>query len=182
MSASITNIDDLTSPALVQSYLTNLLTSAHSIAPSEAQAISSKWQVGTGLDLYTLPSEAFVDIFGAQAGWVLFEEVNRRRSRELQGRDRAKCEECEYSCKSASSCLFRLDLIVSLGKWVGRILVYQFILGMLYWCIEANRVRRVLVVFLGFGFACMAVTVIDGFPFRHKQQGLEAQPQIRAAL
>lgn len=87
------------SPENVQHHLFELLTSVHNLDQEHARLVANEWTIGTGAELYRLPAQAFVDIFGAQIGWVLFQEVKRKGSRKGKYEDdRALLEAIKKLC------------------------------------------------------------------------------------
>lgn len=88
------------SPATIRQYLSTILSTDHMYSQEQAQEAASSWELGTGADLHSLPAQAFVDIFGAQTGWILHEDIARRRRQPEASKDpaaRGRCENCKES-------------------------------------------------------------------------------------
>jgi len=56
----------------VRIYFTALLTTLHSLPASSAEKIAAKWQFGRGSELQYYDISTFREIFGVEAGTVLF--------------------------------------------------------------------------------------------------------------
>jgi len=59
-------------PSEVRAYFSTLLTALHSVPKSEAEKIAAKWQFGRGSELKYYDLSTFREIFGVEAGTVLF--------------------------------------------------------------------------------------------------------------
>lgn len=60
----------------IRPYLTHLLTSTLSLAPSHAASIASHWTLGSGRELRDYDAAAFMGVFGGrEEGWILYREV-----------------------------------------------------------------------------------------------------------
>lgn len=63
---------------LVQEYIDDVLQSVYRVDAKQAREIANLWTIGTGETFRSLPSHAFVEIFGAEAGWVLFKDTQKQ--------------------------------------------------------------------------------------------------------
>ena len=61
-----------TTPSEVRTYFSTLLTTHHSVPEPDAKKIASKWQFGRGSELQYYDLSTFREIFGVEAGTVLF--------------------------------------------------------------------------------------------------------------
>ncbi|KAE9363130.1 hypothetical protein N431DRAFT_433337 [Stipitochalara longipes BDJ] len=59
-------------PAEVRTYFSTVLTTLHSVPKSDAEKIAAKWQFGRGSELRYYDLSTFREIFGVEAGTVLF--------------------------------------------------------------------------------------------------------------
>ncbi|EME86692.1 uncharacterized protein MYCFIDRAFT_202613 [Pseudocercospora fijiensis CIRAD86] len=59
----------------VRAYLVDILTLSHGLQHAEARQIASAWLAGTGRELRKYPGKMYHEIFGAQAGWMLYKEI-----------------------------------------------------------------------------------------------------------
>lgn len=62
-------------PTEVRTYFTTLLTTLHGVPEPEAQAIAAKWRLGRGTELRSYDLTTFREIFGVEAGTVLYGHV-----------------------------------------------------------------------------------------------------------
>jgi hypothetical protein len=62
-------------PSEVRTYFTTLLTTLHFVSEPEAQEIAAKWRIGRGSELRSYDLTIFREIFGVEAGTVLFDYV-----------------------------------------------------------------------------------------------------------
>ncbi|KAF2162745.1 hypothetical protein M409DRAFT_58141 [Zasmidium cellare ATCC 36951] len=62
----------------VRSFIVNVLVQQYSIDSEQAQELARLWTVGSGREFRQFPARLFVEIFGLQAGWVLYKEVSAR--------------------------------------------------------------------------------------------------------
>jgi hypothetical protein len=72
MTTSLTSPLPDASPAAVRGYFTTLLHTLHSVPEPEAARIAVKWQFGRGSELRYYDITTFREIFGVEAGTVLF--------------------------------------------------------------------------------------------------------------
>ncbi|KAK4506365.1 hypothetical protein PRZ48_000095 [Zasmidium cellare] len=62
----------------VRSFIVEVLVRQYDIDEEHAKEIAQHWDVGSGRELRQFPARLFVEIFGLQAGWVLYKEVSAR--------------------------------------------------------------------------------------------------------
>jgi hypothetical protein len=72
MTASLTTPPPDANPATVREYFTTILHTLHSVPEPEAARIAAKWQFGRGSELKYYDIITFREIFGVEAGTVLF--------------------------------------------------------------------------------------------------------------
>lgn len=73
---------DSANAAEVRSFIVNVLVKQYSVDKQLAHAIAQLWSVGSGRELQKFPARLFIQIFGEQAGWVLYKEVSIRAIQE----------------------------------------------------------------------------------------------------
>lgn len=62
----------------VRSFIINVLVGQYDVDREHAQNLAQLWTVGSGRELRQFPARLFVEIFGSEAGWVLYKEVSAR--------------------------------------------------------------------------------------------------------
>ncbi|KAK0118325.1 hypothetical protein ONS95_012619 [Cadophora gregata] len=65
-------------PSEVRTYFSTLLSTLHSAPAKNAEEIASKWKLGRGEEMLSFDIETYREIFGREAGTVLFRHVNRK--------------------------------------------------------------------------------------------------------
>lgn len=72
-------------PSEVQTYFTSLLSTLHSVTANEAREIASKWKLGRGQEMSSFDVDTYRQIFGWEAGTVLFGHVNGTKAKKGSG-------------------------------------------------------------------------------------------------
>ena len=72
-------------PSEVQTYFTSLLSTLHSVPASEAREIASKWKLGRGQEMSSFDVETYRQIFGWEAGTILFGHANGAKVKKGSG-------------------------------------------------------------------------------------------------
>lgn len=62
----------------IRRFVVNVLEGQYDIDREHAQKIAQLWTVGSGRELRQFPAGLFIQLFGQQAGWVLYKEVSAR--------------------------------------------------------------------------------------------------------
>jgi hypothetical protein len=75
-------------PIKVREFISHLLQSRE-ISQNEIQAIVAKWKIGTGREMRNYDPAMYLEIFGAEYGWMIYKEVNLRINEE-------KCRKFTY--------------------------------------------------------------------------------------
>lgn len=73
---------DSANAAEVRGFIVNVLVKQYSVDKQLAHEIAQLWTVGSGQELQKFPARLFIEIFGEQAGWVLYKEVSIRAIQE----------------------------------------------------------------------------------------------------
>lgn len=73
---------DSANAAEVRGFIVNVLVKQYGVDKQLAHEIAQLWTVGSGRELQKFPARLFIDIFGEQAGWVLYKEVSIRAIQE----------------------------------------------------------------------------------------------------
>ncbi|KAG4411939.1 hypothetical protein IFR04_014913 [Cadophora malorum] len=72
-------------PSEVQIYFTSLLSTLHSVPANEAQEIALKWKLGRGQEMSSFSVDTYRQIFGWEAGTVLYGHVNGTKANKRSG-------------------------------------------------------------------------------------------------
>ncbi|KEQ93047.1 hypothetical protein AUEXF2481DRAFT_42249 [Aureobasidium subglaciale EXF-2481] len=71
----LTPPDAKATPNEVREFLEKVLIENRGLEPGHAKHMAAKWTIGTGRDLLKYPIAMYTEIFGLEAGWMVYKEV-----------------------------------------------------------------------------------------------------------
>jgi hypothetical protein len=89
-------------PSQVREFITHLL-QEREIPQTDIQNITPKWKIGSGREMRGYDPAMYLEIFGAEYGWIIYREVKLRIHEE-------KCQNFNYKYRWG-------EFVLQSGRW-----------------------------------------------------------------
>ncbi|KXT15834.1 hypothetical protein AC579_10421 [Pseudocercospora musae] len=108
----------------VRAYFVEILTLSYGLQHAESRQIASAWLAGTGRELRKYPGKMYHEIFGPQAGWIIFRET------------KIACMKEKYEKNPPASRTVKISTCIAILGALASITGLGFLLGAIMWGIS----------------------------------------------